>query len=246
MRANGVLQFTVLLVSLGAVCTHARADTRNWYFGLKAGIGETAITQITSHGSIGTGLIVQGERDGAIRDTRNYDYPVLVSASLGRELASWRLEAEYTWSYRMDWDNRFATPSIQTITNVFANVETHRFLVNLVRRGNMGKRWSWELGAGIGAVANHADATYIERAIEDVAPERQFTDKHLRIDLAYNYIAGVSRALGEAWTMNIRYRYIDLGDLETGPFSGPTGRRESKLYAKQSSQEVQVSMEYRF
>ena len=131
------------------------------------------------------------------------------------------------------------TPSIATVTNVFTDVTTHTLMFNLIRRGVINQNWSWEVGAGIGVVMNKGDTEYLERATPTTS-ELRFEDTNRDNDFTYNVLAGVTRDLGGPWTLNIRYRYIDLGDLGTGPFLD----RPARLSAEHHSHELQFSVEF--
>lgn len=231
--------FTVTLMLLALLGTPAlaAADDAKWYGGIKASISEDTIDNISQSG-IGTGEVIVGILDGVLEDDSIDDHTAGFSVAVGRRMGYWNLELEYTYRYRTDWDIAAVTPSIATITNVFSNVETNSLLLNVARRGSISQHWSWELGAGAGLVYKRLDSDYIERETL-TEPERIFSDSSSDADFSYSVFAGVTRDLGNPWTLNIRARYIDLGELEKGPFPG----RAAKVSADQSAIELQFALE---
>ena len=65
---------------------------------------------------VGTGTVINGQLDGAVRDPRTEDYTGAVNFTLARYLKpQWRVETSYQYRYRSDWDVALTTPSLQTI-----------------------------------------------------------------------------------------------------------------------------------
>ncbi|MEM7099584.1 MAG: outer membrane beta-barrel protein [Pseudomonadota bacterium] len=231
----------ILLMFLLSV-SHVAQASEKWFAAVKASIGDVEIDGISHGGTIGTGALINGEIDGQLEDTAIDDYTAGLGFSLGRRIRNWHYEAEYIYRYRTDWDLVAPTPSIQTITNVFSDIETHTLMLNVARRGVISQNWSWELGAGIGLASNDIDGEYIERQVPGIRPEMVFKDDDGGIEFVYNLFAGVTRDLRGPWTFNIRYRYIDLGEVEIGPFPG----RASQASGDYTSGELQFSLERNF
>ncbi|MGK0257893.1 MAG: opacity protein-like surface antigen [Candidatus Azotimanducaceae bacterium] len=219
----------------------AYASDSEWFAAVKLSLGKDNIDNISHGGTIGTGTLINGEIDGQIRDEKIDDYTAGLGFAVGKRIGNWTYEAEYIYRYRTDWDVVTTTPSIQTITNVFSDTQTQTLMFNLIRRGVISQDWSWEFGAGIGLVVNDIEASYIERATT-INPEMEFADNSRDTDFTYNVLAGVTRDLGGPWTLNIRYRYIDLGELKAGPFPS----RSARLSADHTSHEVQFALEREF
>jgi len=217
---------------------HAAGDGE-WFGAAKVSLGDVTIDGVGQGGTIGTGQLINGQIDGRLEDTQTDDYTAGIAFAVGRRMGNWQVEAEYTWRYRTDWDVVAATDSIQTITNVFSNVETGSLMLNLARRGVISEHWSWEIGAGAGLVYNSVEATYIERAVPGIRDEMRFKDDSTESSFSYNAFVGVTRALRGPWTLNVRYRYIDLGELKAGPFP----QRTARLSADHTSNELQFSLE---
>lgn len=243
MRTAIVSAIGVLVCLLFAE-SHAQSlkESGQWYAALKSSIGEVTIDQITHRGSVGTGTRIGNFIDGEIQDEKIYDYTGGIGFAIGKRVGNWSMSAEYVWRYRTDWDIVTPSPSIFTVTNVFANIETTSVLFNVARRGAITPYWSWELGAGIGFVVNKLETEYIERAAPGISGELVFVDNGRHTDVSYNVFAGVTRELGGPWSLNVRYRYIELGELEAGPFNG----RPANFFADHASQELQFSLECNF
>ena len=212
-----------------------------WFAAIKTSIGDVQIDGISQRG-IGTGTLINGQIDGQLEDNTFDDYTAGIGVSFGRRIGNWHVEAEYIYRYRTDWDLVAPTPSIQTITNVFNNVETNTLMVNLARRGVISQNWSWEVGAGVGLVQNDIKGDYIERAVPGITPEQVFKDSQSDTEFTYSVFGGVTRALGRHWTLNLRYRHIELGDLEIGPFPS----RAATASGEHTAQELQFSFERTF
>ena len=220
---------------------HEGASNHEWFAAVKLSLGEATVDGISHGGTIGTGALINGEIDGQIEDEKIYDYTAGFGFAVGKRVGNWTYEAEYVNRYRTDWDVASTTPSIQTITNVFSDTKTQTLMLNIIRRGVISRDWSWELGAGVGLIVNDIEASYIERAT-GLNPEMKFSDDSRETDFTYNVLAGVTRDLGGPWALNIRYRYIGLGELKTGPFPSRTAR----LSADHTSHEIQFALEREF
>ena len=70
--------------------------------------------------------------------------------------------------------------------------------------------------------------------------EQRFSDDSSDTEFTYNVIAGVTRAMRGPWTFNLRYRYIDLGELEAGPFP----QRAARVSADHMAHELQFAFEF--
>ena len=221
---------------------NAHANDNVWFGAIKTSIGDTTIENISHNNTIGTGALIGGQIDGRIEDTTIDDYTAGFGFAVGRRFGNWSFEAEYVYRYRTDWDLVAPTPAIQTITNVFSNVETNTLMFNLIRRGVINKNWSWELGGGVGFVSNDIEADYIEREVPGVTPEMVFKDDTRERNFSYNLLVGVTRTFADKWNFNLRYRYIDLGELEAGPFPN----RAARIDGDQTSTELQFSIERDF
>ena len=233
--------FAVVIALVGSVLPleSSQADEGSWAVALKTSLSLVEVADIDHNGTIGTGRIIDGILDGAIRENQTEDYTAGVGFALIWKFGRWRSELDYTYRYRSDWDIVTTTPSIQSITNIFSDIETHTLMLNLAYRYPISNVWSWEAGAGIGRVQNRINAEYLERAVPGVSSEFRVTDNSFGNEFTYAVFAGLNRKLGDKWQLNMRYRYIDLGDLDIGPFP----IRSSAADATFSANEFQVSLE---
>lgn len=226
-------------ITLATFSSYAASD-QAFYAALKVSISEDSIDEIKASG-IGNGQFINGRLDGRLRDTALEDYTAGLGFAVGVRRGYWNVGIEYTYRYRTDWDVAAATDSIQTITNVFTDVESQSVMLNVARRGPLTPYWSWEVGVGFGFTRKALDAQYIER--ETIArPEQQFSSSEHSTEFSYSAFVGVTHDLGGAWTLNSRLRFINLGELEVGPFPN----RAARLSADQSAIELQFSLERNF
>ena len=241
-KLRSTLTFLILFLLLAfATIKPTLADDSQWFAAAKLSLGLVNITDISHGGTIGTGLPTGNFIDGQIQDRETDDYTAGIGGSVGKRWGNWTLEAEYIYRYRSDWDIAAPTPSIATVTNVFNDVETHTLLINLLRRGVINQHWSWEVGAGVGAINHRIESSLIERATATV-PENRFSDDEAQLDFTYNLLVGVTRELKGPWTLNLRYRYIDFGDLEAGPYP----LRTAQVSAQSDAHEIQFALERAF
>jgi len=233
-------RLSILLVALLPQAVMAVQDPAN-FFAIKTSIGDVTMDNVNHDNTIGTGLIIGNDVDGQLKETTLDDYTAGIGLTFGRHLGAWTVEGELVWRYRTDWDLVAPTPSIATITNIFSNVETTTLMFNFLRRKTIGKNWSLEAGVGIGIVHNTIEAQYIERA-SNISPELSFKDDTQETDFSYNFFLGLVRPINQSWSVNIRYRYIDLGELKAGPFA----ERQGLIEGDHTSNELQLSFERAF
>jgi opacity protein-like surface antigen len=230
----------ILFVALLPQAVMAAQDPGS-FIALKTSIGDVTMDNVSHDNTIGTGLIIGNDVDGQLEETTLDDYTAGIGLTVGRHLGAWTVEGELVWRYRTDWDLVAPTPSIATITNIFSNVETTTLMFNFLRRQTIGKKWRLEAGAGIGIVHNSIEAQYIERA-SSISPELSFKDDTQETDFSYNVFVGLVRPINHSWSVNIRYRYIDLGELKAGPFP----ERQGLIKGDHTSNELQLSFERTF
>jgi len=168
------------------------------YFGLRTGASIQDYTDVNfENPRITTGLKTDNSNDTA----------ALISLQLGKTLsasARTRVELEYAQSTVATFDrfyNDFPT-TLQRIT-----IKSRRVMANgYFNLGNV-KMATVYLSAGVGVAINRADA------IQGSASE---FDDDTKTDFAWSAGAGLSRVLTDIWSVDFGYRYVDLGDADTG------------------------------
>ena len=224
------------LIALLCLAPAAMADTTPWFGSVNLSLGDAHMDHIAN--TIGTGAVIDNQVDGRLEHTLIEDETAGIGISFGRRMGNWRLESELIWRYRTDWDLVASTDSIQAITNIFSNVRTTSLTINVLRRTRFAEKWSWEIGAGAGLVLNQIDADYVER----LSQEFRVSDKNSSTEFTYGVLAGLVRAFEGPWSLGLRYRYIDFGELEVGPFPFRTAEAATDY----RSHEFQISLERRF
>jgi opacity protein-like surface antigen len=238
MKTGFHVAFTYALLVL-AMTTNAAELT--WYTGFETSVGRMLMDDNSHDDSIGTGQSINGIVDGALVERDVRDWSNGLGLSFGVESGGWRVEAEGIWRYRSDWDLSAITPSIGTVINVFTNLGTTTLMFNGMRQGQLAGNWYWEAGAGIGVVRKKFAAEYIERAQSRAQPDFIVERNKTAHDFAWQVFAGLAWQFGDHWALHSRYRFMDLGDLEAGPFPGRAARVNGDL----ASHELTIGFQYR-
>ena len=126
-----------------------------------------------------------------------------------------RAEIEYYHRLRLDFDTRETAAESIGYKN---NVATDSVMFNLYYDWSTGTPWRPYVGAGIGWARHSSDVT---RGNNNTgARERRRVDSD---SLSFSFQAGLRVAISRSWVGEIGYRYIDMGQFDTGAFS--TGDR---------------------
>lgn len=218
-----------------------RTNTKNnWVVYIEPIYGTAIIDQIRGEG-IGTGETIIGIIDGRLREGRLDDGVAGLGLRVERDFDKWHIGAALAWRYRTDWDLTARTPSIQSITNVFSDVETRTVTIELGRHWWRGKnRLAIDVGAGL--VRNRIESEYLEREVPGVRGQLRFEAKETPRDFAWNVALSWHRNLNDRWQLGARYRYSNLGDFSTGDFI----QRDAQLSARHRSHDVVLSFGRRF
>ena len=217
----GHITLLSLLVVLAILAVETRA-AEGWMAGVQTTLAWDTYRQI-SISEVGTGTVINGQLDGAVRDPRTEDYTGAVNFTLARYLKpTWRVETSYQYRYRSDWDVALTTPSLQTITNLFSNIRTHTLAASLIYEHTLPHNWRWQAGAGFGWSLHRWESEYLERAVPGIRSEfRSTTDDHSN-SFAWHVVMGASRPFtgfaGREWHLQFRYRYVDFAKVELGDF----------------------------
>ena len=110
-------------------------------------------------------------------------------------------------------------------------------LVNVYGDYQMNARWALFAGGGIGWAQNVSDVARVPigagAKTELVTRTNNFT---------WNFAAGVIWSFARNWDAEFRYRYIDLGEVESGPHPGGTTIRADSY----TSHDLILGLTYRF
>ena len=145
-----------------------------------------------------------------------------------------RAEAELGYRFRFDFDARDTGPPVIGYEN---NLSTTTALINLAWEiRHFGDDWVPYLGATVGWARNTSD---IERDtfVAGVTTTENDTD-----NLALGLIAGFTWNLSDSFALDVGYRMINLGEVESGTLAGG----ESFTAENYISNEATLSLNYRF
>lgn len=238
LPANAVLAESP--ASLNAPDRQQSADGAAWSAYIEPFYGTAIIDQIRGSG-IGTGELISGRIDGSLREGRLDDGVAGLALRLERDIGDWNTGLNLTWRYRTDWDLTAITNSIQSITNIFSDVQTSNATLFVGRHWQRGKH-RFAIDAGVGLVRNRIESEYLERAVPGVRGQLRFEAQTTHTDFAWDATLSWHRALNPRWRLGARYRFSSLGDFATGDFPG----RPAQLSARHRSHDVLLSLGRRF
>ncbi len=166
-------------------------------------------------GSVATVDDLSISNGNTLEITQNEDLVAGLGIVLGyswpRQFLPLRTEVEYHYRVRMDLDTLdIDTPGRAGYQN---NLSTHAVFLNAYYDFELGRKWTLYGGGGIGWVRNVSD---VSRQLINTVGRTNRTDETDNI--------GWNAALGalwhfsmSSWSADFRYRYIDLGEVESGP-----------------------------
>ncbi|WP_425406796.1 outer membrane protein [Hwanghaeella sp.] len=218
------LLLSAVLVFSGFVST-AQAEEGRAYIGLK-GVGSflSEVQDVTTVGM--TAFQINNDEDlvagaGGVLGYSFGDVPL-------------RAEFEVGYRFRFDFDARDNGPPTIGYEN---NLNTTTALVNLAWEiRHFGKDWVPYLGASVGWARNTSEIDRNNFAGAIVTTENS-TD-----NLALGVMAGLSWYVTDSFGVDIGYRFINLGEVDSGPLAGG----ESFKADNYTSNEVTLSLNYRF
>ena len=201
--------------------------TDNYYVGLRA-IGSVAELGDTSTTGFTGPVLVENDSDE-------------VAGVAGLIGYTWkniplRTEIEAAYRFRFDWDVR-DQPTGGTV-DYEMNIATTSVLFNAMLEWRNSSDFTPFVGGSVGWARNSTDTTRTVIASQAKADYDQDKD-----NLAYGGIAGVDWAFMDSWSAEFAYRYIELGDAETGaaPATGETISTDGY-----ESHDVLLSVIYKF
>jgi opacity protein-like surface antigen len=145
-------------------------------------------------------------------------------------------EIEVTHRFRFDFDTRDDGVA-DADTGYEANVDTTAVLFNLLFDFRLDGDFMPYIGGTFGWSHNTADT---ERRVINTGV--QTTKKTATDNVAWGGMAGVVWDFGESWGADFAYRYINLGEVDTGAFSGG----DSVTADAYVSHDLVASLLYRF
>ena len=174
---------------------------------------------------------------GALDIRHDDDFVAAVAGAIGYDWSGFgfalRTEIEYHHRFRFDFDTRILSSPAVGYEN---NLRTDTVLVNAVYDFDIGTGVRPYLGAGGGWVRNtsEVDRTVLTGGLEERADGKD--------SFAWSLLAGLRYAVSARWQVELAYRYIDLGEVESGPFSDGTVIKAQDY----TSHDVLIGVAYRF
>ncbi len=123
-----------------------------------------------------------------------------------------RSEFEYSYRFRFDYDIRIANQA-----GYENNLSSHVFFANAYYDFAIADRWTAYLGGGLGIALNQSD---VERTALAGGTKTKRDDTNM--NFAWNLAFGLVWQVGNDWDFEFRYRYAELGEVESGPHSDGT------------------------
>ena len=168
------------------------------------------------------GLSDFGETDvsngGTLIDKHSSDHVGAGSVALGydwsRKGLPFRSELEYAYRYRFDHDLRVFGG---TDSDFERDVSSHVVMANVFYDIGTGTRFTPYVGLGVGW-ARHVAAAEQSKLLGGPKETRDDTTDNL----AWSLHAGILYRLGRDWHLEAAYRYVDFGEVSSGPFSDGT------------------------
>ena len=205
----------------------------DWHLGLELSGATTTFDDTPDRGQFGTGAIIDGRVDGAFDFDDRRDTSASVGVSLNVLRSNWIIGGQLLWHFPVDWDVSAPTPSIQTVTNTFTNVERATLLLRIGRFGQLRDRWQWQVALLAGASYQRLTTDYVERAVPGVRPEQFRTVENNGLEAAWGLELGTKRQLTERWQFGFFYRGLDTGALSVRATADQPATLDSSLFDHQ-------------
>ncbi|WP_419246651.1 outer membrane protein [Serratia sp. NFX21] len=149
----------------------------------------------------------------------------------------WRTEGEYTFKQKTEY-----TSGSSTFPSSFNHLQTdvQRLMFNVYRDYALGYNISLYGTAGLGV-------SKIKAGGWQGNPAREYASS-TQSNLTYAIGAGVSYAPIERINIDLGYRYVDMGKIESGynDFANARGLKDEQMKARLVSNEFTLGMRYRF
>lgn len=203
----GVVFCTVFLSLAGIGGGSVAARERTGDYLVVRGIGGYSLVDDVAETSSGM-LQIRNDTDivGGLALAVGYDW-----AKKGPPI---RTELEYHYRVRMDFDTRVVDGTAAGFEN---QLSTHAVLANVYYDLPSWGRFKAYLGAGAGWVRNVSDVDRVPLA--GTAKEERTDAKD---NFGWSVMTGVTYRISQGWRFEVGYRYIDLGEVKSGPFRDGT------------------------
>ena len=218
------IKWIIGFLLLPIIPIHAEDDYQ-FYFSSAFNIGLSDVEDIKNTAPI----------NGNIRTIKDDDVTGGFSGAVGYKWQQFRLEAEYLWRYRLDFGGHFEVDRTDS-TNFGTNIQTQSIMLNAFWDFENQTKFTPYIGGGVGWTEHDAEITR----------GNLVTNTSTRLDTTNDNIVwaltiGTTYSLGNNWSAVISYSYVDLGDLELGPFTDG-----GKVDAEYISQDVALGLVYHF
>ncbi len=196
-----------LVILAGFVVDGAMAQTRTGDYFVFRGIGGYSLVDDVTETSGGS-LQIRNDTDivGGTALVVGYDW-----AKKGPPI---RTELEYHHRFRMDFDTRVNGGTAAGFEN---QLRTDVVSANIFYDFTPLGRFKPYIGAGMGWARNTSEVDRVPLA--GTAKEEREDAKD---NFSWSVMTGVMFRMSEAWQFEVGYRYIDLGEVESGPFQDNT------------------------
>ena len=222
-----------LLLSGAAFAQTADASKEEGYYGAARIVGaKHKANDMASSARPRIGSFVQ------IDDSVNL---VTGSFALGYDFANgWRVEGEYT----LPRTDSFVSGSTRWPSNNYHDIKSQRVMANVYRDFAVANNVSVYAMGGLGLAMLKSEGAQINPANGFGGPFNSAS----QTNLAWSLGAGVSYSPMKKLTLDLGYRYVDMGKTESGwnAFINAVGTQDEMLRAKLVSHEIYLGARYKF
>lgn len=203
LKLRGAVLGAVLLILLGMAGETAMARDRTGDYLVFRGIGGYSLVDDVAETSGGT-LQIRNDADivGGMGIAAGFDW-----AQKGMPI---RTELEYHYRFRMDFDTRVTGGTAAGFEN---QLKTQVALANIFYDFKPLGGFKPYLGAGIGWARNTSEVDRVPLA--GTAKEEREDSKD---NFSWSLMAGAMYRISDGWQFEVGYRFIDLGEVKSGPF----------------------------
>ncbi|GAB2875096.1 outer membrane beta-barrel protein [Pseudoduganella ginsengisoli] len=151
---------------------------------------------------------------------------------------AWRVEAEYSAQTKSEFDTLWQWTGGESRNVVQAN--SQRLMFNAYKEFPVAEALSLHAGAGIGM-------SKIRAAGYQGTTLRTF-EQHTQDNFAYGLAVGMGYRLNKVFTLGLGYRYIGLGEAQTGinNFTNRSGTKDEHHEGKLNEQNAYLELRARF